>query len=349
MISLVMATDGKNPVLDTNINLQFMNFLKRNDTELVISSDGKNLSEKYNNGVKKASGDKIILIHNDMAFPKNFIEIMEKSITSGRITSYFRIEPTQPPFDGKGVLYYNCGKHPVSFDERQYQDALAFFEYKIPAPCEGGDKLFFGCMKKDWIGLDSKTYTLFCEDDDIHRRYNLLGFEKIITNTFVYHFGSLTSRSLENYKNIEKESFRKFLTKWGTTKHDILTYYSKSMVFSVDDISILSDVHYIFSKIYVNSKIFKKIYLDTKLYNSMKHKLVVSESVDYTVDDIYYIKNNDSYSNVFYNLNETSRDIVSDVGFCKKIKLKNGDEIVVNRLKNKFDEDENFKKSIIYV
>jgi hypothetical protein len=71
-------------------------------------------------------------------------------------------------------------------------------------------------MKTDYIGIDGHTFKMFCEDDDLHRRYRLLGFEHKVSPAHVYHFVSKTSRADNSYQQIEIASNRNFIRKWGS-------------------------------------------------------------------------------------------------------------------------------------
>ena len=44
---------------------------------------------------------------------------------------------------------------------------------------------------------------MFCEDDDLHLRYKLAGFEHKVSSAHVYHFVSKTSRSTRDYQKID--------------------------------------------------------------------------------------------------------------------------------------------------
>jgi hypothetical protein len=142
-----------------------------------------------------------------------FVETMNQDIVKNRITTYTRIEPPiyNDIYPGKVIL--NCGKDLESFDkDRFYKHNL---EYKL---IDGGSQLFFGCLKEDYLKLDSITFNppqMWCSDDDLHLRYKLAGFEHKVSSAHVYHFVSKTSRTTTNYQQIEYNSNRNFIRKWG--------------------------------------------------------------------------------------------------------------------------------------
>jgi hypothetical protein len=181
--------------------------------ELVICDDKDiSLGEKYNKAVKLSKGEKIILIHNDMVLKPGFIELMDKYITSNKIVTYTRIEPPIYPDEYPGKIIQNFGYDLEDFDYNAFKN----FEINNEV-IKGGSQIFFGCLKKDYIGFDGETFKMFCEDDDIHLRYDLGSFERIICGAQVYHLVSKTSRK-GDYQPIEHNSNINFIRKWGFRK-----------------------------------------------------------------------------------------------------------------------------------
>ena len=213
MISLVIPATSKQQkytdYLVNNINELYPN---RDEVEVVVEvNDDVNLGINYNNAVRKANGDKIILLHNDMVLSKGFVELMDKHIQSGHITSYTRVEPpifTEHKVVGKEI--YDCGSDLETFNKQKWESFGL-----IEGLQAGGAQLFFGCMKNEYIGLDGYTFKYFREDDDLHLRYQILGFQKVVSSACVYHFVSKTSRSEKESQQIEMESHIAFQNKWN--------------------------------------------------------------------------------------------------------------------------------------
>lgn len=211
MTSLIIPATSKHKKytdnIISNINKLYPN---RDKVELIVEiNDDVSLGINYNNAVARATGEKIILLHNDMVLKPGFVETMNKHISKGRITTYTRIEPPIFPNTYPGKLIYDCGSDLENFDEDKWLNC------SIDECMEdGGSQLFFGCMKEDYIGIDGYTFKMFCEDDDLHLRYKIAGFEKKVSSAHVYHFVSKTSRSLKNSKEIEHQSNIAFKNKW---------------------------------------------------------------------------------------------------------------------------------------
>jgi hypothetical protein len=221
MVSLIIPTNKTNSKY-TNALLNNINSLNITiDYEVILEENSKvTLGENYNNAVNKAQGDKIILLHNDMILSQGFVELMDKHIKKNRITTYTRIEPPIYKDTYPGKILKDCGSNIENFSKEEFEN-LWFKENLI----NGGSQLFFGCLKEDYIGVDGKTFKIFCEDDDIHKRYKLLGFEHKVSSAYVYHFVSKTSRTNPNSSQIEQISNKNYIRKWGSKsfspKYDI--------------------------------------------------------------------------------------------------------------------------------
>ena len=222
MISLVIPASTRTreytDILIRNIEEIYSN---RNDIEVILQEDDNlTMGNNYNKAVERAKGEKIILLHNDMILKPGFIEIMDKHIVKNRITTYTRVEPPIYLDTYPGKVLLDCGSNLETFNKKKFEE----FETE-ESLVDGGSQLFFGCLKDDYIGIDGNTFKIFCEDDDFHLRCTLAGFERKVSSAHVYHFVSKTSRSTNDYQQIELQSHRNFLRKWGNkdfkAKYDI--------------------------------------------------------------------------------------------------------------------------------
>lgn len=227
MFSLIIPSTSKNiKYVDFLVNNIRSFYPDENKVEIVVEiNDNVNLSTNYNNAVSRAKGDKIILLHNDMVISKDFLEIMEEHIQKGRITTYTRVEP--PIFNDlcPGKIIQDYGTDIESFNED------FFSQIYLKTLIDGGSQLFFGCLKEDYIGLDGDTFQMFCEDDDIHLRYKIAGYEHKVSSAHVYHFVSKTSRTIEEHDRIENLSNEAFIKKWGFRNSIHNKVYNKAVIF----------------------------------------------------------------------------------------------------------------------
>ena len=226
MISLIIPTTTKNKNYTQNIinNIREI-YPNENEVEIIVEeNDNVTLGINYNNAVNKANGEKIILLHNDMVIKPGFVETMDKHIVKNRITSYTRVEPPIFPDTYPGKVLLDCGSDISNFNSKRFN------EFNIEEELiDGGSQLFFGCMKEDYIGIDGYTFKMFCEDDDLHLRYKLAGFEHKVSSAHVYHFVSKTSRTTVNYQIIEQQSNINFVKKWGFRSSIYNVVYKKSI------------------------------------------------------------------------------------------------------------------------
>jgi hypothetical protein len=227
MISLIIPTTSKNRNYTDNILKNIKEIYP--DVKVIIEeNDNVTLGVNYNNAVSKATGDKIILLHNDMFIKPGFLETMDKHIVKGRITTYTRVEPPiyTDIYPGKALL--DCGSDLESFNKEK------FLNFNIEEELiDGGSQLFFGCMKEDYIGIDGYTFKMFCEDDDLHLRYKIAGFEHKVSSAHVYHFVSKTSRA-GSYQEIEQQSNINFIKKWGFRNSIHNVVYNKKIIVNND-------------------------------------------------------------------------------------------------------------------
>jgi GT2 family glycosyltransferase len=211
MISLIIPTTSKNKEYTDNL-ISNIKSLYGDSVEIIVEENNNvTLGINYNNAVAKANGEKIILLHNDMVLKSGFIETMDQHIVKGRITTYTRIEPPiyNDTYPGKIIL--DCGIDLNTFNKDKFEK-YSITNNKL---IDGGSQLFFGCYKDDYLDIDGNTFEMFCEDDDLHLRYKLAGFEHKVSPAHVYHFVSKTSRSINDYQQIEIKSNRNFVRKWG--------------------------------------------------------------------------------------------------------------------------------------
>jgi hypothetical protein len=225
MISLIIPTPGTNKDYTNNLisNIREI-YPNKDEVEIILQEDDTvTLGVNYNNAVAKANGEKIILLHNDMVIKPGFIETMDKHTQKGTITTYTRVEPPIYPDTYPGKVLLDCGSDIQSLDYNKFLDFN--IEEQI---IDGGSQLFFGCMKEDYIGIDGITFKMFCEDDDLHLRYKLAGFEHKVSSAHVYHFVSKTSRN-GDYQQIEQQSNVNFVKKWGFRNSINNIVYKKSI------------------------------------------------------------------------------------------------------------------------
>ena len=212
MISLVIPVTSSNQEY-TRFATQKIRELypSEEEVEIVVEiNDDVSLGINYNNAVEKASGEIVVLMHNDMVPHPGFVETILKHIKRKRVLYYHRVEPPiyKDLFPGKTICDFGT-------DIKNYNENAFFSHRQEDTLIDGGSQLFFAVYKEDYLKIDGYTFKMFCEDDDVILRYKLAGYDiKIANAAMVYHFVSKTSRS-GDYKSIELESNLAFVRKWG--------------------------------------------------------------------------------------------------------------------------------------
>ena len=219
------STDGTHIWLDSLVDGHLKYF---------YSAEQKTFSDTFNKASQLATKDYVVYLHNDIVLAPGFLENLEKHISPNNVVSYTTIEP--PIFaehERPGKLIYDLGTELATFDK----DGL--YEFSKAKQKQYVDKTdpgitFFMCMPRikllDIGGMDNLFNPMFCEDDDLIRRWKMLGMNCFTAlDAICYHFVSKTSRFSEEYQTITQQielaSNRNYIRKWGTksnaSKYDI--------------------------------------------------------------------------------------------------------------------------------
>ena len=203
----------------------WLNSLNDKHVRYYYSDENKTFSDTFNMAATIATREYVAYLHNDIVLTPGFIENLEKHVSPENIVSYTTIEP--PIFAGHerpGKLIHDLGTELDTFDIN------ALYEFAETKRQEYKDKTepgitFFMCMPRAKLleigGMDNLFNPMFCEDDDLIRRWKLLGMNCFTAlDAICYHFVSKTSRFSEEYQTrtqqIELASNRNYIRKWGT-------------------------------------------------------------------------------------------------------------------------------------
>jgi GT2 family glycosyltransferase len=202
---------------------EWLESLDDDNLSFLHDDDRLAFSETYNAGIKLVDTEKLVLIHNDMVIGEGFLESLERLLTPDMLLSYVTIEP--PVFAGhkrNGKVILDLGSGFYDFNKPKFNEYVKQWNQS--------DNLYLGAvffmsgykkMFEDVGFFDGYSFfPCFCEDDDFIIRAKLKGY-KLMTceSAITYHFVSQTSRFSEEMKNnrvqIEVNSNRNFLRKWG--------------------------------------------------------------------------------------------------------------------------------------
>jgi len=219
-----------------------------------IFGNNLNLCENYNLAVDNATTEIVILLHNDMFVPPNFKDRVISKLDTNTIMSYARIEPPVFPGEEPGKVVRDFG---FDLDTLNKPAIIEFSEnYKSVYP--GGGYLFIACHKHNWIRLDEKTFNppqMWAADDDLHIRFRLANFTLLISDAIVYHFVSKTSRSSETYKQVEVNSNRNFIRKWGQRGINTIVKYNVAFIVRNCNLQMLELLEPWCDRIYIENSV----------------------------------------------------------------------------------------------
>jgi GT2 family glycosyltransferase len=203
---------------------EWLNSLNDKNVNYFYSAEQKTFSDTFNKAAEIAKKDYVAYLHNDIVLAPGFLENLEKHVSENNVVSYTTIEP--PIFAGHerpGKLIYDLGVELETFDKHKLYEYVESIQDKYSDKTEPGIT-FFMCMPRKQLleigGMDNLYNPMFCEDDDLIRRWKLLGMNCFTAlDAICYHFVSKTSRFSDEYQNktqqIEFNSNRNFIRKWG--------------------------------------------------------------------------------------------------------------------------------------
>jgi GT2 family glycosyltransferase len=210
------STDGTHEWLES---------LTDNNLKYFYSEEQQTFSDTFNRAAELATSEYVAYLHNDIVLAPGFIENLQKHVSPDNVVSYTTIEP--PIFadhERPGKLIHDLGTDLSTFDKDALYEFVGSQQPKYADKTEPGIT-FFMCMPRNKLleigGLDNLFNPMFCEDDDLIRRWKMLGMTCFTAlDAICYHFVSKTSRFSEEYQTrtnqIELQSLRNYVRKWGT-------------------------------------------------------------------------------------------------------------------------------------
>lgn len=272
------SNDGTHEWLDSlnDVNLKYF-----------YSDNKKTFSDTFNKCAEIATKEFIVFCHNDIVMLGGWLENIEKHLNKSTAVSYTTIEP--PIFAGHdrpGKIIKDFG---LEFDEVDYVGLEKFVketqsQYKDKT--SNGSAFFIAQHRGIYLsigGMDNLYSPMFCEDDDILYRLELLGIKTIVSlDSIVYHFVSKTSRFSEEHKSntkiIENKSILNKVRKWGRLSLDKKSHtYDVGLIISNCNTELLKSVEPFVSNLYVDCDFINVIgeqQIDTKINLSKKIKSI---------------------------------------------------------------------------
>jgi GT2 family glycosyltransferase len=246
------STDGTHEWLDS---------LDDKNVHSFYSNENKTFSDTFNMATQLATKDYVAYLHNDIVLAPDFIENIEKHVHPSNIVGYTTIEP--PIFAGHerpGKIIRDFGTDLESFKIKEFREFVRDKVQGFKAQTEKGIT-FFMCMPRKKLleigGLDNLFNPMFCEDDDLIKRFKLLGLNLFTSlDAICYHFVSKTSRFSEEYQSktqiIEVNSNKNFIRKWGSKTCD--KKYNIAFIVKNCNLNILSALEPWCDRMYIDDE-----------------------------------------------------------------------------------------------
>lgn len=284
-------------------------------------------SDTFNKAAEISTGDYVAYLHNDIVLAPGFLENLFKHIGLNNIVSYTTIEP--PIFAGHerpGKIIHNLGIDLQTFDRSALYEFALQKQKEYYGETEPGIT-FFMCMPRQTLldigGMDNLYNPMFCEDDDLIKRFKLLGLRTFTSlDAICYHFVSKTSRFSAEYQHrtqeIEIKSNRNYIRKWGsrnsTCKYNIAFVIKHcnmqllqalepwcDRIYIEDDMQVLTDT-------YINQE-----QQNTK-YDLKKRVLNLNYNYPEGENDIVVIFDARNFTNDSFNIIQNLSDIITESG-----------------------------------
>ncbi len=288
---------------------EWLDSLKDANLKYHYSEEKKTFSDTFNKCAEIATKEYIVFCHNDIVILEGWLENIEKHLTKSTAITYTTIEP--PIFAGHdrpGKIIRDFG---LEFDEVNYGELEKFAretQLQYRDKTSNGSAFFIAQHRGLYLsigGMDNLYSPMFCEDDDILYRLELLGIKTIVSlDSIVYHFVSKTSRFSEEHKNntkiIENKSILNKVRKWGRLSLGKQSHsYDVGLIIPNCNVELLKSVEPFVSNLYVDCDFIKFIeeeQSNTKINLSKKIKTINSvreNDIIVLVKDTTKFDNND--------------------------------------------------------
>ncbi|USK99712.1 glycosyltransferase [Bacillus tropicus] len=213
-------------VVDNASNDGTVQWLQQQDIILIENVENMGFPKGCNQGIRKAKGQNILLLNNDVVVTKNWLKNLINCLYAKKDTG--AVGPVT-----NSASYYSA--IPISYTNIQEMQKFASeFNQSNSEKWEERMKLIGFCMliKKtvlDEIGLLDERFTPGnYEDDDISLRIYQKGYKLFLCrDTFIHHYGSASWKEDNiNFSIVLNKNSKKFYEKWGFSEENLFIHYN---------------------------------------------------------------------------------------------------------------------------
>jgi len=245
----------------------------------------------YDELIKRASNDIVMIYHADMIATSGMVENMLKHMKRGTVVSATRIEPPLHP-EGPEKIIANFGMEPENIDFAELSNFVIKLKSEQAEVTTNGIFAPWMIYKEDfWAtgGHDFLYAPQSKEDSDIFNRFLLAGYKLVqARDAFVYHVTCRGSRFNPNLTEVGKNSkeweaqnirsTRNFMRKWHQPiLHDKFLHPIVMPVFSIAAVAHNCDELFLGGA----EPCFDYIYIDNK---EMINKYIKKEQPETNID-----------------------------------------------------------------
>ncbi|HDR6271283.1 TPA: glycosyltransferase [Bacillus cereus] len=200
-------------------------WLQQQDILLIENAENKGFPKGCNQGIRKAKGENILLLNNDVVVTKNWLKNLLTCLYADKDTA--AVGPVT-----NSASYYSA--IPTFYTNiQEMQEFASGFNQSDSEKWEERMKLIGFCMliKKtvlNDIGLLDERFTPGnYEDDDISLRIYEKGYKLFLCkDTFIHHYGSTSWKEDNiNFSIVLNKNSKKFYEKWGFSEENLFIHY----------------------------------------------------------------------------------------------------------------------------
>jgi glycosyltransferase involved in cell wall biosynthesis len=200
-----------------------LEFIRNNGYKFSYSIKNEGVCVAFNEGVKQATNEFLVLAHDDMYFCPNWDHFFNEELKKIQVNDFFLSGTMVQPFES--YINLDCGKNNIEFDEKKLLSKLPNIYFNDfqgthwqPSliPLETWNKVG-GFSEEFSPGLGS--------DPDFNMKLWMIGVRlfKGLGNVRVYHFSSVSLR-----KKTWNNGAKTFLLKWGISIKFFKKFYLRS-------------------------------------------------------------------------------------------------------------------------
>lgn len=212
-----------------------LDYVKKNNIKHTFSNENVGLCTSINVAAKLSSTQYILYAHDDMYFCPNWDYYLINEVNKIGHNNFY-LSGTMIE-SNSGHIKFDCGEDIQSFDEKKLllnYDNLNFFDH------QGSHFAPHLVSKEMWnkVGGFSEEFNPgIASDPDFNMKLWKQGVRifKGLVKFKVYHFGSITTRKKNEFK--QNRGDKTFLKKWGITTKFFKKYYLKSKTKYVSPLS----------------------------------------------------------------------------------------------------------------